>query len=290
MAPTLQDSVWLISGCSTGFGREIARVALERGARVAVTARRPESVADLVCAYPERAVKLALDVTDVSSINAAVADTIDTFGRLDVLVNNAGFGYVAAVEEGEDAAVRAMFEANFFGALALTRAVLPHMRERGGGHIINTSSLAGIMANPGTGYYSASKYALEGVMEALAKELAPLGIRVSSVQPGAFRTDWSGRSMQRSEKRLPAYKDHVHSRLDMIAEMDGKQPGDPARAAKIIVDLYAMEAPPAQLLLGAGALAAYRTKLSALQANIASWQELTLAADFPIDNAESERS
>lgn len=285
MTPTLQESVWLISGCSTGFGREIARTALARGARVAVTARRPESVADLVGAYPERAVALALDVTDAGSIAAAVENTLRAFGHIDVLVNNAGYGYVAAVEEGEDAAVRGMFETNFFGALALTRAVLPLMRERGSGHIITMSSQAGIMANPGTGYYSASKYALEGFMDALAKEVAPLGIRVSSVQPGAFRTDWSGRSMQRSDKRLPAYEDHVHGRLDMIAEMDGKQPGDPVRAAKIIVDLYAMEAPPVQLLLGAGVLAAYRDKISALQADLARWERLTLAADFPVNDA-----
>jgi NAD(P)-dependent dehydrogenase (short-subunit alcohol dehydrogenase family) len=279
--PVLQDSVWLISGCSTGFGREIARTALERGARVAVTARRPESVADLVNAWPEHAVALALDVTDEGSITAAVADTVRAFGRIDVLVNNAGYGYVAAVEEGEDAAVRAMFEANFFGALALTRTVLPLLREQGSGHIINNSSQAGIMANPGTGYYSASKHALEGLMEALAKEVAPLGIRVTSVQPGAFRTDWSGRSMQRSSERLPAYEEHVHSRLDMIAQMDGKQPGDPVRAAKIIVDLYEMQDPPVQLLLGAGVLAAYRDKLGAQLANLERWQALTQAADFP---------
>ncbi len=279
--PVLQDSVWLISGCSTGFGREIARTALERGARVAVTARRPESVADLVNAWPEHAVALALDVTDEGSITAAVADTVRAFGRIDVLVNNAGYGYVAAVEEGEDAAVRAMFEANFFGALALTRTVLPLLREQGSGHIINNSSQAGIMANPGTGYYSASKHALEGLMEALAKEVAPLGIRVTSVQPGAFRTDWSGRSMQRSSERMPAYEEHVHSRLDMIAQMDGKQPGDPVRAAKIIVDLYEMQDPPVQLLLGAGVLAAYRDKLGAQLANLERWQALTQAADFP---------
>lgn len=282
--PLLQDSVWLISGCSTGFGREIARTALEAGARVAVTARHPESVAGLVSAYPGQAIALALDVTDAASISAAVAGAIEGFGRIDVLVNNAGYGYVAAVEEGEEAAIRAMFEANFFGALALTRAVLPMMREQGGGHIINNSSQAGIMANPGTGYYSASKHALEGLMEALAKEVAPLGIRVSSVQPGAFRTDWSGRSMQRSAQRLDAYEAHVHSRLDMIAQMDGKQPGDPVRAAKIIVDLYTMDDPPVQLLLGAGVLLSYREKLVAVQDNLDRWASLSRSADFPLDD------
>lgn len=279
--PQLKDSVWLISGCSTGFGREIARTALGGGAKVAVTARRPESVQDLCDAYPGQAIALALDVTDQVAVDRAVSDTLAHFGRIDVLVNNAGYGYVAAVEEGEEDAVRAMFEANFFGALKLTRAVLPHMRERGSGHVINNSSQAGIMANPGTGFYSASKHALEGLMEALAKEVAPLGIKVSSVQPGAFRTDWSGRSMQRSPLRLDAYQEQVHSRLDMIAEMDGKQPGDPVRAAQIIVDLYGMEEPPVQLLLGAGVLATYRDKLRQVLENLDRWEALTVSADYP---------
>lgn len=279
--PQLKDSVWLISGCSTGFGREIARTALGGGANVVVTARRPESVEDLCTAYPEQAIAVALDVTDQVAIDSAVAATLERFGRIDVLVNNAGYGYVAAVEEGEEDAVRAMFEANFFGALKLTRAVLPHMRQRGSGHVINNSSQAGIMANPGTGFYSASKHALEGLMEALAREVAPLGIRVSSVQPGAFRTDWSGRSMQRSPHRLDAYEEQVHSRLDMIAEMDGKQPGDPVRAAQIIVDLYSMEDPPVQLLLGAGVLATYREKLQGVLAELDRWESLTVAADYP---------
>ena len=163
--------VWLISGCSTGFGREIARVALARGERVAVTARNPASVAELCESHPDSSVALALDVTDHEQVLAAVEATLTHFGAIDVLVNNAGYGYLAAIEEGEDEEIRRMFETNFFGALDLTRAVLPHMRERGGGLIINNSSQAGLMANPGTGFYSASKYALEGLMEALGKEL-----------------------------------------------------------------------------------------------------------------------
>lgn len=278
--PQLKDSVWLISGCSTGFGREIARTALGGGAKVAVTARRPESVQDLCDAYPGQAIALALDVTDQVAVDRAVSDTLAHFGRIDVLVNNAGYGYVAAVEEGEEDAVRAMFEANFFGALALTRAVLPVMRRQGGGHIINNSSQAGIMANPGTGYYSASKYALEGLMEALGTEVAPLGIRVTSVQPGAFRTDWSGRSMQRSAAAIADYA-HVHQRLDMIAAIDGKQPGDPVRAAQIFVDLYTMEEPPTQLVLGAGVLATYSEKLAAQTANLERWAAFSTVADYP---------
>lgn len=278
--PTLKDSVWLISGCSTGFGREIALAALEGGALVAVTARRPDAIADICERFPEQAIALPLDVGSSAEIEASVAAILDRFGRIDALVNNAGYGYVAAIEEGEEDAVRALFEVNFFGALALTRAVLPVMRRQGSGHIINNSSQAGIMANPGTGYYSASKYALEGLMEALQKEMAPLGIRVTSVQPGAFRTDWSGRSMQRSVVSIDDYQ-HVHERLEMIAAIDGKQPGDPVRAARIFVDLYTMPEPPAQLVLGAGALATYRDKLAAVSAGLDKLEALTTAADYP---------
>jgi NAD(P)-dependent dehydrogenase (short-subunit alcohol dehydrogenase family) len=198
-----------------------------------------------------------------------------------VLVNNAGYGYLAAIEEGEEDEIRAMFEANFFGALAMTRAVLPHMRARRSGHIINNSSQAGIMANPGTGFYSASKYALEGLMEALGKEVAPLGVRVTSVQPGAFRTDWSGRSMQRSATRIDDYVEQVGARLDMIAAIDGAQPGDPKRGAAVFLELAGMDDPPAQLLLGAGVLATYREKLAAVSASLDEWEAVTLSADFP---------
>jgi NAD(P)-dependent dehydrogenase (short-subunit alcohol dehydrogenase family) len=278
--PTLADSVWLISGCSTGFGREIALAALEGGARVAVTARNPAAVSDICDRFVDQAIALPLDVGSAANIEACVAATLARFGRIDALVNNAGYGYVAAVEEGEEDAVRALFEVNFFGALALTQAVLPVMRRQGSGHIINNSSQAGIMANPGTGFYSASKYALEGLMEALQKEVAPLGIRVTSVQPGAFRTDWSGRSMQRSPVVIDDYA-HVHERLDMIAAIDGKQPGDPVRAAQIFVDLYTMPNPPVQLVLGAGALATYRGKLAELRAGLDRLESLSTAADYP---------
>ncbi|TXS96526.1 SDR family NAD(P)-dependent oxidoreductase [Parahaliea maris] len=277
----IDDTVWLISGCSSGFGREIALCALGAGARVVVTARRVESVADIGESFPDTALCLPLDVTDAGQRRDAVARSIAHFGQLDVLVNNAGYGYVAAVEEGEEVAVRTMFEANFFGALYLTLEVLPHFRERGSGRILNNSSQAGLMANPGTGYYSASKHALEGLMEALGKEVAPLGIRVTTVQPGAFRTDWSGRSMQRSSRRLPAYAEHVGSRLDMIAAIDGKQPGDPRRAAQLFVQLATMEDPPPTLVLGRGLLASYREKLAGIGARLDAWEETSLSVDYP---------
>ena len=272
--------VWLITGCSTGFGREIALAALESGGRVLVTARRTAAVEDICAAFPQRAVSQALDVTNPEQVAGAVQGALDHFGQIDILVNNAGYGYVAAVEEGEDAAIRAMFETNFFGALAMTRAVLPHMRSRRSGRIINNSSQAGLMANPGTGFYSASKFALEGLMEALAKEVAPLGIFVTSVQPGAFRTDWSGRSMHRSPISIADYADHVASRLDMIAEMDGKQPGDPVLAARIFIELAAMDNPPTQLVLGKGVLTSYREKLDGILTALDAWQPTTESTEW----------
>lgn len=275
------DKVWLVTGCSTGFGREIALAALRSGARVAVTARRPEAVADICASYPETAIAVPLDVTDAGQREAALQATLERFGGLDVLVNNAGYGYVAAIEEGEEDEVRAMFETNFFATLALTQLVLPLFRRQGGGRIINNSSQAGVMANPGTGFYSASKYALEGLMEALTKEVAPLGIKVVTVQPGAFRTDWSGRSMRRSARRIDAYADSVGARLDMIAAIDGQQPGDPRRAADIFLQLATMDDPPAQLVLGTGLLASLREKLAESQRRLDEWETVSLSADYP---------
>lgn len=277
----IADTVWLITGCSTGFGREIALCALQQGARVAVTARRRDSIEDICAQYPERALALALDITDAAQRAAALQATLDHFGHLDVLVNNAGYGYVAAIEEGDEDDFRAMFETNFFATLAMTRLVLPHFRARRSGRILNNSSQAGLMANPGTGFYSASKHALEGVMEALGKEVAPLGIEVVTVQPGAFRTDWSGRSMQRSGTRMADYAESVGSRLDMIAAIDGRQPGDPVRAAQVFVDLATMDNPPAQLVLGKGLLQSYRERLTQIQQRLQAWESVSVSAEYP---------
>jgi len=282
----LSDQVRLITGCSTGFGREIALAALTKGACVAATARKVESIRDICNAFPDRSIAVPLDVTKSDQIETAVAKVIAHFGRIDVLVNNAGYGYVAAVEEGEEEEVRALFETNFFGPLAVTKAVLPHMRARRAGRIINNSSQAGLMANPGTGYYSASKFALEGLMEALGKELEPFNICVTSVQPGPFRTDWSGRSMRRARRHITDYDEHVGARLDMIAAMDGRQPGDPKRGADAFLMLAQMEDPPPQLLLGHGVLASYREKLAKVTAMLNEWESTTLAADYPADDGE----
>ena len=277
---TTPPFVWLISGCATGFGREIAISALEAGDMVAVTSRNTEDIRDICNKYPSTSVALSLDVTYTDQIIECVRNVISKFGRIDVLVNNAGYGYLSAIEEGEGEEVSKLFNSNFFGALELTKQVLPVMRNQKFGRIINNSSQAGLMANPGTGYYSASKFALEGLMEALDKEVRPLNIFVTSVQPGAFRTDWSGRSMKKSKINITDYDKHVRSRINMIAEIDGKQPGDPKKAAKIIFDLTRYEDPPNKLLLGAGVLSAYREKLDHMENDLDTYESITLSADF----------
>lgn len=273
--------IWLISGCSSGFGREIALQALSAGDFVGVSSRSVKDVEDICKEYPKTALPIKLDVTNKDEIKESIQTINKVYGGLDVLVNNAGYGYLAAIEEGENEEVRKLFETNFFGALELTKAALPGMRAQRFGRIINNSSQAGIMANPGTGYYSASKYALEGLMEALDKELRPLNISVTSVQPGAFRTDWSGRSMKRSIIEIDDYSEHVKQRIDMIGNIDGKQPGDPVRAAKIIFALSRNPNPPDKLLLGAGVLSTYKEKLSALLNQIDEFEETSISADFP---------
>jgi NAD(P)-dependent dehydrogenase (short-subunit alcohol dehydrogenase family) len=272
--------VWLVTGCSTGLGREIARAALERGERVALTARDPARVAELAAAHADRAVALELDVTDAAQVARAVAETERRFGRIDVLVNNAGYGYLAAIEEGEDAEVRALFETNFFGTLAVTKAALPGMRARRAGHVVNVSSMAGLVSNPGTGYYSASKFAVEALSEALSRELAPFGIRVTAVEPSAFRTEWAGRSMRRTRTPIADYAPTVGARVEMIKGLDGKQPGDPRRAAEAILRAVDHPDPPLHLLLGADVVAALRAKLGDLARSVDEWEDVARDVGF----------
>ncbi len=274
-------SVWLITGCSSGFGRELAALALRRGDRVVATARDAARLRDFVADYPETARALALDVSRDGEAAAAVAAAERAFGRIDVLVNNAGYGYLAAVEEGEDDEVRAMFETNFFGLVALTKAVLPGMRARRHGHIVNISSIGGLVGNPGSGYYNATKFAVEGLSEALAKEVEPFGIRVTLVEPGPFRTDWAGRSLRQTRRPLAAYAESAGARRAQIAGYSGQQPGDPARAAAAIIDVVAAPKPPLHLVLGRPALDMIRTKLSALGSEVDAWEKVALGADFP---------
>jgi NAD(P)-dependent dehydrogenase (short-subunit alcohol dehydrogenase family) len=272
--------VWLITGCSTGIGREIATAALKKGHRVVLTARKPATIEGLAAEYGDSAIAVALDVTRQDQIDAAVAAANEKFGGVDVLCNNAAYGYMAAVEEGDDAEVRAMFETNFFGALNTIRAVLPQMRARRSGYIINISSQAGLMANPGTAFYSATKHALEGLTEGLVREVKPLGIRVTAVEPGPFRTEWAGGSLKQVTHPIPD-STHVAERRAMIANMHGKLPGDPKLAGEAIVNLYDVEEPPMQLLLGKVLYDTYTAKLATVSKSLKDWEAVTLATDFP---------
>ncbi len=275
------QSVWFITGCSTGFGRELASQILERGGRAVVTARDAARVQDLADKAPDRALALTLDVTRPEQIAGAVEAAEQRFGAVDVLVNNAGYGYMAAIEEGEDHEVRAMFEANVFGLVAMTQAVLPGMRGRGRGHIVNISSQGGLVGFPGVGFYNATKFAVEGLSEALAGELRPLGLGVTIVEPGPFRTDWAGRSLKEPKHAIDAYADTAGARRRGIAGYSGQQPGDPVRAAAAIIKAVESEAPPLHLLLGRQALNLVRGKFAAMQAEIDAWEETTIGADFP---------
>jgi len=274
---------WLVTGCSTGFGREIALAALAKGHRVAVTARNPAAVEDIVSQHRERALALALDVTLRDQIARAVHETEQTFGGIDVLVNNAGYGYMAALEEGEDHEVRALFDTNYFGVVDLIKAVLPGMRARGRGQIINMSSMTGLVTNPPNVYYSSTKYALEALTEGLAKEVAPFGIRVSAVEPGAFRTDWATRSMKESSQPVEAYAGTVGARKALIKAAANKLPGDPRRVADAVLKLAELDDPPLHLLLGHDVYKAYTGKLSALMESIEEWKSVTLDVNFPAE-------
>ncbi len=271
---------WLITGCSTGFGREIARAALEAGHSVVVTARRADAVQDFVDEFGDRAVAVALDVTAAGQVAAAVAAAEDAFGGIDVLVNNAGHGYLAAVEEGEDAEVRKLFDVNYFGAVDMIKAVLPAMRARGSGHIVNMSSMTGLVANPPNAYYSSTKFALEALTEALATEVRPLGIKVTAIEPGAFRTDWATRSMKESATPITDYA-AVAARKDLIKQFADHLPGDPRKVAEAVLMVTELDDPPLRLLLGRDVLKAMRDKIAATSASIEEWKSVTKDVNFP---------
>ncbi len=274
-------SAWLITGCSTGFGREIALAALAKGHRVAVTARNPAAVEDIVAGHGDHAMALALDVTLRAQIEAAVAATLERFGAIDVLVNNAGYGYMAAVEEGEDDEVRAMFDTNYFGVVDMIKATLPGMRRRGRGHIINISSMTGLVANPPNVYYSSTKFALEALTEALSKEVQPFGIRVTAIEPGGFRTDWASRSMKETTTPIAAYEETVGARKKLIKAAASVLPGDPRRVAEAVLRVTELDDPPLHLLLGHDVLQAFRQKLADLSALIDEWEAVTKDVNFP---------
>lgn len=273
--------VWLITGCSTGFGRELAKQLLEKGERVVVTARDVSKVQDLVKINEVNALAVSLDVTDAAQVKAAVEQAEDHFGQIDVLVNNAGFGYFGSIEESEEAEARAMFEANFWGLSAMTRAVLPKMRERRSGTIVNISSIGGFVGNPSVGYYNATKFAVNGFSEALKKEVEPLGIKVLLVQPSGFRTDWAGRSANDAPATISDYSETADKNKETIRGYSGRQDGDPVRAARAIIESVERKDSPFNLLLGKAALRGARLKLENLQKDFDANAEITEAADFP---------
>lgn len=277
----MKNKVWLITGCSTGFGRELATLVLKLGYKAAVGARNTDDVKDIVAAYPETAIALKLDVIKPDEIKTSVEQTIAKFGQIDVLVNNAGIGYFGAVEESEEAEVRRMFEINFWGLTNMTNAVLPLMRKKRSGHILNVASIGGLVGFPAVGFYNATKFAVDGLSEALAKETKHLGIKVTIIAPSGFRTDWAGRSANNSKIVIDDYTESAHKNKDTIRGYSGAQPGDPVRAAKAIVAAVESEHPPLRLLLGAAALKGARNKLEELKKDFDAWESTTIGADFP---------
>jgi NAD(P)-dependent dehydrogenase (short-subunit alcohol dehydrogenase family) len=275
-----KNAVWLITGCSKGLGRALARQALESGYRVVVSARDVSAVEDIVKEHPAVALAVQLDVTKPDEAKAAVRAAERRFGAVDVLVNNAGYGYLGAIEEGEDADVRAMFETNVYGTWNMIKAVLPGMRERGRGHVVNISSVGGLTTFPGVGFYHMAKFAVEGLSETLAKELAPFGLGVTVVEPGAFRTDFRGGSMKQSNVRLAAYADTVGKARDGVTAAHGKQQGDPVLGGKAIISALEADKPPLHLVLGGDALDLIRSKLDDLGRELDTWEELTRSTSF----------
>jgi NAD(P)-dependent dehydrogenase (short-subunit alcohol dehydrogenase family) len=282
MSETTQArKVWFITGASTGFGRLLSEHLLSLGAHVVATARKPEVLADLVAKYPATAQVLQLDVTNPEHIDAAVKDALARFRQVDVLVNNAGYGLCGGVEEATEAEFMPMFETNVFGLIRVTKALLPQFRNQRSGHILNLSSIAGLAGAPGWGYYNATKFAVEGFSEALAGELAPLGIKVTIVEPGPFRTDFLGRSGVEAALRIPDYDATAGKTREYFHDQAGKQRGDPTRAVEAMIDVVGSPNPPLHLLLGKLALNRFQGKLDLWREEIAAWESTTLGADFP---------
>lgn len=279
-----KDAVWLITGCSKGLGRALAEEVLAAGYRVVVTARRQEDIADFTVKHGDVALAVALDVTDRAQIHATMAAAEQRFGGVDVLVNNAGYGYLAAIEEGDDADMRALFEADLFAPVALIKAALPAMRARRSGHIVNISSIGGLVTYPGVGYYHMVKFGVEALSDALAKEVAPLGIAVTVVAPGAFRTDFRGpASIKQSATLIADYAETAGKARAGTQAGHGKQQGDPARGARAIIAAVKAEKPPVHLLIGGDALDQVRTKLDDMRRETDAWEGVTRSTDFQTD-------
>jgi NAD(P)-dependent dehydrogenase (short-subunit alcohol dehydrogenase family) len=275
-------TTWLITGCSTGLGRSLAEAVIAAGHNAVVTARDASKVADLAEQDPDRVLGLSLDVTDPNQVSDVVRRAEERFGGIDVLVNNAGYGYRAAVEEGDDPDIRTLFDTHVFGVVVLLKAVLPGMRARRSGAIVNISTIGVQIMPAGSGYYAASKAALEGLSGALHDELKPLGISVTVVEPGAFRTDFAGRSLTQSTTVIDDYADTAGKRRKEHGTGHGTQPGDPAKAAQAIITAVESDESPAFLLLGTDALTTYRRLSQARLDLIATWENTTTGTDIQI--------
>jgi NAD(P)-dependent dehydrogenase (short-subunit alcohol dehydrogenase family) len=269
----------LITGVSSGFGRALAQEALAMGHRVIGTVRNEQARREFEALAASNAIGRILDVTDYDAIDGVVADIEETVGPVDVLVNNAGYGHEGVMEESPLAEMRRQFDVNVFGAVAMMKAVLPYMRHRRRGHILNVTSMGGYITLPGISYYCGSKFALEGISEVVGKEVKPLGIAVTAVAPGSFRTDWAGRSMVRTPRSIPDYDGLFDPIREARQQKNGKQLGDPAKAAQAMLSLIDSDSPPAHLLLGSDALNLVRQKLFDLTAEINHWEKTTRSTD-----------
>ena len=281
--PTKPGKVWFITGASTGFGRLLAEQVLKSGGRVIATARRPEQIADFAQNYPDTAIVFPLDVTQPAQIESVAAKAISAFDRIDVLVNNAGYGIAGGIEEATEEEFLPVFETNILGLIRVTRAFLPQFRTQRTGHIINLSSMAGLAGSAGWGYYNASKFAVEGFSEALAAEMAPLGVKVTIIEPGPFRTDFLGRSAAVIERRIPEYADTAGAARDYVADAAGKQRGDPLKAVQAMMEIVESPTPPLHLILGSVAYTRFKAKLDRWHEEMAAYESVTLGADFPQD-------
>jgi NAD(P)-dependent dehydrogenase (short-subunit alcohol dehydrogenase family) len=274
--------VWLITGASTGFGRLLAEYLCGLGATVIATARKVDSLSELTVKYPGNVIVLTLDVTKPESIAAAVKDALSRAGHIDVLVNNAGYGVTGAIEEVSEKEYMPMFETNVFGLIHLTQALLPQFRARRSGNIVNLSSIGGLIGSPGWGFYNATKFAVEGFSEALAGEMKPLGVHVTVVEPGPFRTDFLGRSGVEAKEMISDYRETAGKAREYFQTQAGKQPGDPQRAVEAMVKAVSSAEPPRHLLLGKSALKRWRGRLEDWGKELDAWEETTVGADFPV--------
>jgi NAD(P)-dependent dehydrogenase (short-subunit alcohol dehydrogenase family) len=275
-----ENTVWLITGCSKGLGRALAEQALKSGYRVVATARDASTLEDMVHEHGDAVAVVQLDVTRLEQVAAAMTAAEDRFGSVDVLVNNAGYGYLGAIEEGEDAHIRALFETNVYGTWNMIKAALPGMRARRSGHIVNISSVGGLTTYPGVGFYHMTKFAVEALSETLAKEIGSIGIGVTVVEPGAFRTDFRGESMKQSKVRLADYAATAGKTRDNILAAHGQQQGDPVRGSQAIIAALKSDQPPLHLVIGGDALDLIRAKLTDLRHDLDAWESLTRSTNY----------